>query len=134
MCACSTKSETFPSPRNLEKDVPPSLLSSGGALSPWMVRCIQELLVAHHRHRDGCMRQRTGWSVQSPVRAFVPRHPDHSMEANRSPFGYAPTCEVGCRERFAAQSRPLFRQWITTKGALGCAYLCCMVYTDKRIC
>jgi hypothetical protein len=107
MCACSTKSEIFPSPRNLEKDVPPSVLSSGGALGPWMVRCIHPqaksfLWRITGIEPDACA-MRTGWSVQSPVRAFVPRHPDHSMEANLAQIGCAPTCEVGCRERFAAQ-------------------------------
>jgi len=34
---------------------------------------------------------------------------DNFIETNRPPIGY--------RERFAAQSRPLFRQWMTTKEA-----------------
>lgn len=110
---------------NLEKDVPPSVLSSGSALSPNPVPCTRLQTRAFYGPfgviEPGCA-MRTGWSVRSPVRAFVPRHPDQNLEkclsiwtepcskggmlappcaipsTNRPPFGY--------RERADAQARP----------------------------
>lgn len=63
------------SPHLHEKDVPPSVLSSGDALSPNPVRCTRLQARAFNGPsvgiEPGCA-MRTCWSVRSPVRAFLP--------------------------------------------------------------
>jgi len=131
-CVHVVQIDDFPPCTNLEKDVPPSVLSSGDALilrifcnakfsgKSWRWRIIDiepdnaPKNVWPFNHQLG--------SVPAPQypKAKEPSAPFGNLDqkgrfcsplgtpsTNRSPFG--------CRERFSAQTRPLFRQWKTTK-------------------
>jgi len=115
---------------NLEKDVPPSVLSSGGTLSPNPVRCTRLPPRAFNGPsggiEPGCA-MRTGWSARSPIRAFVPRYPDHSMKAKgafsaplrnpstrawryASPSGLNHAAKVGCWLPLVQSPQPTVRR------------------------
>ena len=88
--------------------------------------------VALSRHRafpapeNGLVRSITTWGA-----AELPQDPKARREISALPLGtpidqracHSPLnpstnrAPIGCRERFTAQPRPLFRQWMTTKEA-----------------
>ena len=120
------------SPHHLEKDVPPSVLSSGGALSPNSVPCTRlqtrafKWPIQRHRagmcHANGLVRSITSQGLRAPtprpfhggqgsLRRSLKEPIDQSLEICLSIWTEPCTNRppFGYREQIAVQSRPTLR-------------------------